>query len=296
MRKARLYVVLVATLLLCHGEQALAREKVMAVFKQHSAKLWGMWQSRLSAQQRVRFFLQQAGMTAALCTTLACSEKTQQLAVEPAASASDAAAQIETTEALQLGWGEVKTITRASIATYQASRSELSEQFYDNMFVHYIENGIDYAYVVDSPDGTSLRVRDKAQQLRNKVALETISGVAISNHPDYGVGYAFPKGKARSVNADGSEQLLMGLPPSILLYGKTSVIFSDDSYLMQLSYVLWPDGSVLEFNMPTLPLLLVDADHLVVVEIKDVPQQHPGSTEPSPPRSENILRINTRWD
>ena len=302
MRKASVLVWMIAAVLLWPGNIVTARSGTMNAVKKHSTALMARWQKRLGTQ-KVGRFLQQAGMAVALCTALACGKAAQHSALMEGAQNGTSVQKVAGVQEVAgikirtegVGPDAIRVIDGRSVAAYWQSQAELSEQFYDMMIVHYVKNGTEYVRVVDSPDSNSLAVRHADRQLQDKVELATIAGVVIGDHPNYGEPFAFSPQHARGINDDGGKEILATLPPDVLLYGKTNMIFTDGSYALVLTHVLLSDGSAL--TAPTDPLFLVDAKHLIVTEIMDLQklpdeEKEPQQSEPS----DDLMLINALLD
>lgn len=303
MKKLGVRALVVAVVLVCHNDMGAARGHAVEAAKKRGVELLERWRQGFRETQKVKVLLQHVGMVAALCTAVACSSKQQQqsepLNMLPPAIRSEAEARVATRIE---GYGDdaVKVLDRRSVAAYLQNRNELSVNFYDKMIVHYRKDGGEYVRIVDSVDGATLRVRHELSHIQDEVEIATIEGVVIDEHQDYGVSYAFPIEYTRSINDDGGDEVLAELrsanwPADLLLYGRANMIFTDGSYAMVLTHILLPDGGALV--TPSDPLFLVDAEHLVIVDIEDTKQQHsPGGIERQSPDSDQHLLVNALLD
>ena len=141
MRRLCVVACLVAVVLTAGGKSE-ARSSGMSMLKQRGAVLLSKWQQGAHG-------LLQAGMAAALCTTLACGGVTQApevAPVQPTAQYENSIGPEADTEDMLIitklygeGFGAARGIPAGSIEAYKKSKDMLPVQFYDGMMVHYIE-------------------------------------------------------------------------------------------------------------------------------------------------------------
>ena len=265
------------------GVDVMARNNVVNALKQQSASLLSRWQQRVSASPQVKTLLQ-IGVGVVICTTMACGGVTQAPEVaesnSPAVSetpdvAKDAAGpetpdvvqddvEVIRTDLFGSGFIASRGLIHTSIKSYQKYKDKLPIQFYDGMMVHQIENGQDFIHIVDLIDNKALKVRYIGPETHKIVALETINGVMVGTHPDYGGRYtSFAAEFARSVNGRNGAELLTVLPEGTTLYGEPNVIFSDGDYAMTVHGFSFVDGPIQPF--PAEVRFIVAAEHLVTI-------------------------------
>ncbi len=224
-----------------------ARSSAVGALKQRGAVLWSRWQQRVGALPRVKKSLLQAGMAAALCTTLACGGVTQSPEVVESAPAVVSAPQIVperqenenlliVTKLYGKGFTAARGIPAGSIEAYEQSKTELPVQFYDGMMVHYVEDGRDFVRIVDLFDDKVLKVRHLGGS-EVVVDPQTIEGIMVGEHHEYGrVRVSMAAQHVRSLNTerDASAKLLDSLPEGTVFHGVPQVIFSNGVYVVNV--------------------------------------------------------------
>ncbi len=269
----------VVAVVLTTGIAVEAHGRGVSVLKRQGATLLSRWQQRVGVSTRAKSFLSQMGMAAAFCTALACGQATQppEITAGDAPAVSEAPALPEaperqtaaliTTELFGKGFVASRGLNHDSTAAYVKHKEELPLQFYDGMMVHQVKDGRDYARIVDLVDGKVLKVRyiGGLPDGLDTVDVETISGVLVGRHPDYGNRYvSFAAEFARPVNDDKSHLLLAELPAGTILYGEPNVIFSDGDYVIKtvgLSFA--SDNKARKF--PQEVRFFVNVEHLVTI-------------------------------
>ena len=294
MHRAPVYI---CVLVLALPVMSAARSGVSDVIKHRSISLLGHLQQRLGVLPAAKTLLQRAGMAVALCTTLACSSTTQspQLLTTANSVPSQDVSSLIHTEVIGEGFLAMEGITYTSISAYQENHQVLPVQFYDGMLVHYIEEGADYARVLDLTTNDELLLRHVEQRHQKEVELDTIRGVMITAHPDYGGRYVtFPTQQARPFNDNGdlageAALLLTMLPPQSMFYGEPVTVFSDGSYVISIDG--YSDGdTVADFSGPV--YFMVDSEHLITIErpMWFAPKRNEKEPSPSsPPVDGSIL-------
>ena len=233
-----------------------ARRGGLSLLKQRGAALLSRWQQRVLPHADTWM---QLGVAVALCTTLACGGVTRlPEVVESSAPAVSKAPDVQhadeamliTTKLYGKGFTAARGIPANSIAAYENRKEHLPVQFYAGMMVYYVEDGKDFARIVDLVDDNVLKVRHMSD-LEVIVDLDTIVGIMVGEHDEYGRGYiAVAADLVRPLNDDGSDQLLEALPEGgVTFYGVPDMIFSNGIYVVKITGFSLYSGQI--HNFPT---------------------------------------------
>ena len=252
-----------------------ARRGGLSLLKQRGAALLSRWQQRVLPHAGTWV---QLGVAVALCTTLACGSVTRlPEVVESSAPAVSKAPDVQhadeamfiVTKLYGKGFTAARGIPAHSIAAYENSKEYLPAQFYAGMMVYYVEDGKDFARIVDLVDDNVLKVRHIGD-LEVIVDLDTIVGIMVGEHDEYGRGYiAVAADLVRPLNDDGSDQLLEALPEGITFYGVPDMIFSNGIYVVKITGFSLYSGQIR--NLPTEVYFIALGEDLVPI------------TRPAPP-------------
>ena len=272
MQRASVFVFVVALALATGVDVEAGSGGVVSALKQRSATLLIRWQQRVGVSPRAKALLQ-VGMAAAFCTTFACGGVTQSPemtggeapAVSEAPEVQSSKSALIRTELFGEGFVTSRGLTYESITAYGESKEKLPVQFYDGMMVIQVRNGKDFVRIVDLIDGKILKVRHIGHASYETVDYETITGVLVGTHPDYGTRYvSFAAEFARPVNNDGGDQLLAALPEGTTFYGEPNVIFSNGDYAITVyAFSLVGDQML---NFPRDVRFIVNSEHLVTID------------------------------
>lgn len=277
----------VLTVVLVTGVDGKASGRGFSALMQSKATQLSRWQERVGVSSRIKSLLSQAGMAAAFCTTLACNsvtrapEITASTAPTVEAPTVEAPAMPETqkaepaiirTELFGIGFTASRGLTYDSVQAYVENKEQLPVQFYDGMMIHQVKDGKDYVRIVDLIDDAVLRVRHIEPAARVTIDVETITGVMIGQHPDYGTRHVSVAAElVRALNDDGGEQLLTATPEGTTFYGEADMIFSDGDYVIK-AYAFALVGDKIH-AFPAAVRFIVKAEHLVTIERPAPPPQ-----------------------
>jgi len=294
----------VLSLVLIATSDGKAHGRGLSALKQSSAAL-SRWQQRGGVSSRIKSFLLEAGLAAAFCTTLACNGVTrapeitaasEAPALEAPASEAPTVAEehkkdetaIIRTELFGKGFTASRGLTYHSIQPYMENKEKLPVQFYDGMMIHQVKEDKDFVRIVDLSDDAVLKVRHIGSASQETVDLETIVGVMVGRHPDYGTRYvSFGAEFARALNDDGSDQLLAVAPEGMTFYGEPNVIFSDGDYVIKTHAFALVGDKIQAF--PNALRFMVNAEHLVTIERPHILPR--GLQRRSPQESENKQQL-----
>lgn len=251
--------------------------------KQRGAELLSRWQQRMGTSSPAKTVVQ-AGMALTLCTMLACggvmqspevAVPTTQYAepIGPEPPVKRSVGSIIRTELYGKGVVASRGLTYQSITAYEENKEKLPLQFYDGMMIIQVKDGKDFVRIVDLVDNKILKVRHIGHTSHETVDHETITGVLVGTHPDYGTRYvSFGAEFARPVNNDGGDELLAALPEGTIFYGEPNVIFSNGDYAITV-YAFSLVGDQMR-NFPREVRFIVNSEHLVTIDRPTtVPQQ-----------------------